>query len=477
MTYTAASPILGVGKSTAAQIDRFFEIRGRSYAGDKYRPAPAGIGQIIRDAARRWQQSINHDLLAAQIVHETGAWQSEFARERNNPSGLGAVNDAPGNAIRFETPQEGIRSTVAHLLTYISGPGPWTEYDPRASVTPAENQGAVKLLRDLEQKWAFTRWDKYNATPEDQRYGAKIAQIANALLLVKADDVPATTTYPKPQMIWYPSPNKDRYDASDGMTTPRTIEAVCLHVGTSTKASNLGWLTNPASQASCNAYVDKQGQIYEMVPMASAAWTAGRVNKPDLSNPLIKRWVDNGWNPNTRLYNIETEGNPSDDLTEPQLQSITEIIAWVSDANQFPVSRVHVIGHYQIDSVDRSHCPSFTDTEWTRIVAGARNLRDTFDPDTPDTPSVPTLPPTVPEPNRDNNPWNQQRWIPEPFMENIDEYPWWVTGWAVSEAFLEDGKLVQYFERARLELQPDGTVTRGLVGWESMISKHPERAA
>ena len=184
MTYTADSLILGIGKATAAQIDRWFEIMGRSlaprYAPDNtYRPAPDGIGQMMIDAARLWPQSVNHDLLAAQVIKEAAAWQSKYARHRNNPSGMGAINSDPDQAVTFATPQEGLRATVAHLLTYVSGTGAWTEHDPRASATPAQWQGAVRRLRDLDGKWAYP----------GNGYGAGIARLANELLGVEAGEM------------------------------------------------------------------------------------------------------------------------------------------------------------------------------------------------------------------------------------------------------------------------------------------------
>ena len=49
-----------------------------------------------------------------------------------------------------------------------------------------------------------------------------------------------------------------------------------------------------------------------------------------------------------------------------------------------------------------------------------------------------------------------------------------LTGYCRSEAFVEDGKIVQYFERARLEW--DGSqVMRGLTGHESLVARYPDR--
>lgn len=309
--YTTASPILGVGKSTAAQIDRFFEARGRSYAGNDYEPAPVGIGQMIRDAARRWVLSVNHDLLAAQIVHEAAAWQSEYARERNNPSGLGAVNHDPDQAIRFQTPQDGIRATVAHLLTYVSGPGPWTEYDPRAEATPAGWQGSVKLLRELEQKWAFTPWEKYRATPEDQRYGAKIATIANQLLAIEVDDVPTPTNLiPTEADIGYPV--EVIWAADKGPA--RAISSVkwfVVHKTEGFRAGDIPTLTKPTSPvASAHCWIGKDGTLVFMVYLDITAWTSG--------NEAV----------DIQAINMELEGFVKEETTEAQYRSAAAFFRW-----------------------------------------------------------------------------------------------------------------------------------------------------
>jgi hypothetical protein len=185
-------------------------------------------------------------------------------------------------------------------------------------------------------------------------------------------------TYPKPAMIDYPSPNRDTY------STPRNIRLIVDHIGTGTKSSNLAWLTNPASKASCNAYIDKAGTIYELVPITSSPWTNGQVKNPDLANRIIADVVRAGINPNTVSYTIEHEGNPGDDLTEAQIRANAEVTAWVASVVGMPVSRETKVGHYQFDNVDRWYCPSFTDAEWQRLIDGAnRLLSGDPDPDVP----------------------------------------------------------------------------------------------
>lgn len=189
-------------------------------------------------------------------------------------------------------------------------------------------------------------------------------------------------TYPKPVMISKPSPNRDGYDTS------RKIEAIANHIGTSTAESNLSWLTNPASGASSNAYIRKDGRIYELVPITSSPWTNGVLNKPDTRNSLIAGWVRDGINPNTRTYTIEHEGNPGDDLTAAQIASNNQVTAWVAEQVGLRLSRATVIGHYQIDSVNRPYCPSFTDAEWNQLISGAKRLLNPNEPTPPE--AIPT---------------------------------------------------------------------------------------
>ena len=184
--YTAMSPILGRGVTTPEAIDRWFAERGPSaahmYAPDKtYKPAPAGLGAMIVAACRWWAASgyvVNHDLVAGDIAHEAAFWQSKISRDKRNPSGLGAENDdstgtAYDKAITFATPWEGILATVAHMLTYAVGAGPWQGNDPRyAAVAEAKWLGIAPTLDGLNGRWAWP----------GTTYGQSVASAATTLL-------------------------------------------------------------------------------------------------------------------------------------------------------------------------------------------------------------------------------------------------------------------------------------------------------
>jgi len=88
------------------------------------------------------------------------------------------------------------------------------------------------------------------------------------------------------------------------------------------------------------------------------------------------------------------------------------------------------------------------------------------EPGEPTNPIV--VPPAVPDP------WGSpygDLWIPVPFRDEIAAKDWMTTGYMLGGAIVEDGKLVQYAQRARLELQPNGQVTRGLIGAELLEAR------
>ena len=156
-----AVPILGEGTVSAAAIQAWFVDLGPGYKGyapdGKYKAPPANLGAAIVAECRRYAGYIvNHDYVAPQILKETAAWQSKYARERNNPGGIGAINSDPDQAIWFPTVEAGVRAHVAHLLTYAVGDGPWTHDTPRYANVKAKGWvGTAPLWTDLNGKWAW----------------------------------------------------------------------------------------------------------------------------------------------------------------------------------------------------------------------------------------------------------------------------------------------------------------------------------
>lgn len=174
--YDGNSRIAGAGVATAASIDSWLQAVGRQlapqYAPDGTYRQPPAVGEIIVRLCG--QVGLNSDLVAAQACHESAGGQSAIFRAKWNPSGLGAENDDPyGKAKTFATPEDGIRATIAHLLSYTMGrANPWWADDPRAAAMPASYLGSVRALSDLDGKWAYP----------GVGYGASIARLANELV-------------------------------------------------------------------------------------------------------------------------------------------------------------------------------------------------------------------------------------------------------------------------------------------------------
>lgn len=176
---------------------------------------------------------------------------------------------------------------------------------------------------------------------------------------------------PKPPMLTdIRAVKKGGYSASDGM--PRVVEAIVNHISDGNEHG--GDITQLTQVVSANYYINKAGVIRELVPPTECAWTNGVWGNPDLTNPLIANWFKNGWNPNTRTISKEHEGQHGQPLTAAQVEASAALDAWLAQEFNLPIDRAHIIGHNQIDSVTRSYCPGFPESQWTEMQARAQAL-------------------------------------------------------------------------------------------------------
>ena len=163
---------------------------------------------------------------------------------------------------------------------------------------------------------------------------------------------------PRPTQLagygYYASPNF----SGRGTCEP---EAIVIHVtGPGSMAGMRSWFKNPASQVSAHFGIGKQGELDQYVPLEASAWHAGILNRPNLANPLIARWVAEGINPNRCHVGIELLlGGPAEPLVEYPLMEaqLDALLVWLSGTLGIPLDRTHVIGHYEIDAVSRSTDP------------------------------------------------------------------------------------------------------------------------
>lgn len=458
--YSYNAKIISKGRATAEQITQYYRDNaqnGLDYVNRQRKkrnlpplplnPIPDNIGEIIIQASRTWPQyEVNSDMVATQGGKESAFLQSEIARDKFNPSGLGASNDNPyENAIDCGDWLTGFILTVSHLLSYAVGEGPWTEIDPRWKyMKPGGN--APRWI-DLNGKWAYP----------GTNYGQSIIDRANEDLLstevAMGDD---------PRFMWVPDVSEFGYPKGTRGRNGYGIDYVVIHI--TAGVDSLGWLTgnngNSAHYLSDRSFKPRAQMVLE----ADAAWTGGSREY------------------NLRGIHFEFEIRAGVPISDEMLREAADTVRPIAERNNIPMTYLGrdnankrgFIGHSDIPDPDGTgwggsgnHTDPGEHWDWEKFMAYVRSEQ-------PDLPEVPTLPNAEPDPWRDSNPWNKDFWILTVFVNNINDGNWIDTGYCISEAFLEDGLIVQYFERAKLEW--NGTyVTRALLGLESLVGRYPER--
>lgn len=174
------------------------------------------------------------------------------------------------------------------------------------------------------------------------------------------------------RIIQRPSPNYGYPGASP------IWRAVTWHISQGSLESTLDWLCDPASDASAHYVIARDGEIYQLVDLENAAWAQGKVDKPDLGNPIVRQTVEAGVNPNLRSYSIECVGysqyGHAGALTVDQALALQRVTAYLCWHGRLSADRTHILGHYQWDDVTRPYCPGYAPEEWIEWIARVRSL-------------------------------------------------------------------------------------------------------
>lgn len=440
MTYSGTTEIRGNGVASSTSIDAWVRQMGRQlapqYAPDHTYREPPPIGQAIHGFCS--YVGVNSDLVAAQIVRESAGWQSAIARDKNNPSGLGAINDnAYEAAITFANPALGIHATIAHLLTYTEGhANPWWNDDPRAAAVPAQNLGAVRVLSDLDGRWAYP----------GQGYGQGIADLANQL--VQFAEQQGGTMANRPSDIfgipvtWIAAANGnwDNQRAGHDLVIAHDIEGGA--------PGAIGRFTTAGEQASTQLVLDPDnGRIVQMVDLDAVAYGCGNYYY------------------NQRANQFEMPGYYGKPYRDDVLDYAAKTIAFLCKLDNIPCVRLSkeqvaagqrgVCGHADIPN--QSHIDPGPTFPWDQVMAQATALMNGGQPSQPDNPC---------------------RFFPETqhnlclgfraYWESYGDKALQTFGYPISEEFKNtDGLTVQYFERARFEWHPGS----GQNPWDVLLGR------
>lgn len=353
MTVSVNTGWLTVGTYDRPAAERLFG--GGAYGADIVRHI---LDAVDADCAAT---GINPGLLLGQMAVETGwfAYGGAVGPWQWNYGGIGAVDGGAAGA-SFATPEEGVHAMAAHHGNYYWGqfadwPADWAWLQPYAirntQVLAAGYGGTVSVVGD----YGGGAW----ATDPD--YAGKIAQRANQLGAT-ATGAEGGGMVPEPPIDRsVRSPNKGYHN---GFT--HEPELLVWHITEGT--NSLGWLCNPASGASANYLIARNGHIYELVSPLESAWCNGDVKDPDLANPVIAAIDAEGCNYNQRTISIECEGFSTHWaagalVTPQQVDALVALSAWLCDTLLIRPDRVHIIRHQQINNVDRHDCPGFSEQQ------------------------------------------------------------------------------------------------------------------
>lgn len=338
-----ATAVLGRDHYSGVQITSWFDKVGPDYAkwlGSPYVPVPRDYGTNIRKAINFFAKDdpdaeLPAIVVAAMIVHESAGGQSHYYKTRNNPSGIGAINEDPDQALVFETHYDGILATVARLLVYTKGDGPWVEYAPRADIIRSNGWFAtVVFLKDLEQKWAFTPWEKYNATAPEKRYGGALASLMNDAHIWMATQENDRPRVPKPEFGNCVIP-VGRGNRPGFTMTPQWIT---IH-DTGNRSSGAGEqahctyvTTNPATEREPSwHFTVGDDMILQHLPTTEAAWHAG-----DGANGVGNR----------QSIAIEMTVDSGQDFAKA-LANLAHLVAYLLDQHDLGIEKVVQHNHWK----------------------------------------------------------------------------------------------------------------------------------
>lgn len=144
------------------------------------------------------------------------------------------------------------------------------------------------------------------------------------------------------------------------------IIAIVNHITACGKQACIDWFTTSNNKESSAHYlVCKDGSIYQFVTDNMKSWHGGIVKNPS-SRLVLSDMI--GINPNAYTIGIEHEGQSGDQFTKLQYQSTLELHKQLIQKYGIIIDREHIIGHYQIDNIDRPYCPG-SGFPWERLIS------------------------------------------------------------------------------------------------------------
>jgi len=329
------------------------------------RPHNTGLEQE-RDLGAYWDESrawsIDPLFTLAMAIHESqlltagvAVTTKSFGNTRNPSFGATPVGETPGRTGTFPvfaSYLDGCTSTVARLASTVwPTVAPYGERDSIAEVFSHPSGAVWAPAGDLNSPAGYLNSMLRLMNQYADQADEPISGRTPLALTIHTRLTPVNYTHGR---------------------NGHTVRAIVEHITDGeTAAGAIGWFHSPASQVSAHYVVDRDGAIYQVVAEADTAWANGVLNQPNMANPIVAGWVHDGTNPNSETISIEAVGKPAQGWTTKQLAVVDALNRDIAARWNIPVDATTIIGHKDIDSVNRARCPSLTPAQWARMRQAA----------------------------------------------------------------------------------------------------------
>ncbi|HJV46430.1 MAG TPA: N-acetylmuramoyl-L-alanine amidase [Bacillota bacterium] len=139
---------------------------------------------------------------------------------------------------------------------------------------------------------------------------------------------------------------------------------IVLHTMDGYLEGTLAWFQNPESEVSSHYGIGRKGEIHQYVQEKDGAWTNGRVVGPTSTQINLR-----GGDSNRYTITIEFEGKDKGGAIDaPQYQAGLWLICQIASRWHVPLTREYIIGHYEIDSINKINCPG-PFFPWAKLMA------------------------------------------------------------------------------------------------------------
>lgn len=162
------------------------------------------------------------------------------------------------------------------------------------------------------------------------------------------------------------------------------FQAVVIHIMAGTLAGCDGWFNTPnngnnTTRVSYGVGTMPSGraEIHEYTSPTSLyrPYAHGIVNPPNTPDFQALHKLNNYKNPNYWAIGIEHGGwDLSDTFRDaPDVFELsTSLCAWLCDLLNIPADSAHILGHFEIDGLNRQNCPGLSLPEWDTYINTVR---------------------------------------------------------------------------------------------------------